>query len=86
MAAFLPAAAPATCFEHANAYAGPFGASDLSVRPPLGRCARSLRPTWSERHTDRRCHGLATNVGEICGLGLEDGSYISPNKDESSHT
>jgi len=47
--AFLPAAPPAACLQHGNAHAGPCGASDLSVRPLCGRCARSLTAPWSKR-------------------------------------
>ena len=57
-----------TCCKHANAHAGPCGASDLSVRPPYGRCARSLPPPWSKAHIDRHLSALATKVCEKCGL------------------
>jgi len=78
---FLAAAPPTTCLEHANAHAGPCGASDLSVRPPCGRCARSLATSWSKAHTDRHLPGLATEVREKYGLEDDDGAikaHIDP--------
>ena len=66
--AFLAAVAPATCLKDANAHAGPCGASDLSVRPPCGRCARSLPAPWSKRRADGRLRALVTKACEKCGL------------------
>jgi len=67
----------ATRFEHANFHAGPCGASDLSVRPPCGRCARSLPAPWSKRRADKHLRSLPTkavrNAGwsEICEVSKE---------------
>jgi len=47
----------------------PASATFLPVAPLATCLQHASAAPWSKRHTDRPLHGLATKLGEICGLG-----------------